>query len=99
MSELTIKVNITRQQPSEDLAGIRVIDSSRCIFCYQQERLSVLLYNIEGGEAMIGESSECEITFLTGESIANVIANGDKFKLAIANEVIAEGEVTEVLIQ
>lgn len=97
MSELIITATIVRQAPSRRLSGIKFINSSRCIFCYGNERLSVLIYNFEGGEIAVGDERRCEIAFLTGNAIADSILAGDRFELALANEVVARGRVAEVL--
>lgn len=97
MSELIIKAMVVRLAPSKNLHRIKITNSARCIFRYGNERLSVLIYDIEGGEAKVGEEKRCEIAFLTGDTISDAISTGDNFELALANEVIAKGYVTEVL--
>jgi len=97
MSELIIKAMIVRQAPSKSLRRIKITDSARCIFHYGNERLSVLIYDIDGGEAKVNKEALCEIAFMTGDAIATTISEGDQFELALANEVIAKGSVTEVL--
>jgi len=97
MSELIIKATVVRQAPSKSLHRIKITNSARCIFRYGNERLSVLIYDIEGGEAKVGEEKRCEIAFLTGDAISESISSGDSFELALANEVVAKGCVTEIL--
>ncbi len=97
MNKLTIKALVKRRKPSKDLWRIKLIDSSRCIFEYKHEKLSVLVYDIQDGEIKVGEQKYCEITFLTGDEISDIIAAGEDFKLTLVNEIIADGKVVEIL--
>lgn len=97
MSKLIINAVIVRCTPSERLRTIKFVNSSRCIFCYKNERLSVLIYNIDDGEVNIGEKKRCEIAFLTGDTISESISVGERFELTLADEVVATGCITGVL--
>ncbi len=98
MSNLTIQALVTRLKPSKDLWRIKLIDSSRCLFEFQNENYSSLIYDIEDGEIKVDEQKECKVDFLSGGLISKKINKGDSFKLVLANEPIAEGVVTDIFI-
>ena len=96
MSDLIINVIVTRLDVPK-LEMMKLGNTARCTFCYGNERLSIVLYDIEGDVINIGEDKICKLAFLTGDSIVNTISTDDEFDLALANDLIAKGKVIEVL--
>jgi len=97
MSNLTIKALVTRLKPSKNFWKIKLLESSRCLFEFQNEHHSVLLYDIENGEIKVDEQKACKIDFLSGELITKKIMEGDSFKLVLANEPIADGTIMNII--
>lgn len=97
MKKLTIRATITRESLLGNLERIRIIDSSRCLFFYDNKNLSVLIYDIQGGEAKVGKKASCEIDFLNGSVLSSLLSKGDAFKLVLANKVIAKGTVEDII--
>ena len=96
-TEIFMKVSLTRNKPTKLTWQIKLVDFSRFILRLNNVDMSASLFELTVNELDFEQQAICKICIMDGTTIADELKVGNRFEIPIGDDILATGEVLEVI--